>query len=54
LGVNVFSSSKRIENCMDIFDFTTQEAAHLIFDPDDTFGDHEKETYFDRREGCKE
>ncbi len=50
-GLNVFSSSKRVKNCMDVIDFTTQETAHLIFDPDDTFADHEKETYFVKREG---
>jgi len=36
---------------MKVIAFTTQEAAHLLFDPDDTFADQEKEAYFVKREG---
>jgi len=45
------ASSARVRNCMKVIAFTTQEAAHLLFDPDDTFADQEKEAYFVKREG---
>jgi len=45
-----FSSTSRIQRCMDIIAFTTREIASLLFDPDESFSDPEKESYFGRRE----
>lgn len=55
-GFGDFASQSRIGRCMGIIDFTTREVARILFDPDDTFKDPEKENYFTRRErkgsGC--
>jgi len=55
-GFDDFASQARIERCMGIIDLTTREVARLLFDPDETFRDPEKESYFSRRErkgsGC--
>jgi hypothetical protein len=49
-GFGDFASRYRIQRCMAIIDFTTFEVARLLFDPDETFADPEKESYFSRRE----
>ena len=48
--VDDFPTPVRINYCCDIIDFACREAALLLFDPDETFDDPEKEAYFNRRE----
>ncbi len=49
-GFGDFASQSRVQHCMSIIDFTTRTVARLLFDPDDTFADADKEGYFRRRE----
>ncbi len=45
-----FCSPARIGHCMAIIAFATQEAADLLFEPDESYSDPIKEEYFARRE----
>jgi hypothetical protein len=50
-GFANFSSPSRIRHCMEIIAFATREVAALLIEPDESFADPEKDTYFAKREG---
>jgi C_GCAxxG_C_C family probable redox protein len=49
-GFDDFSSTERIQRCVEMIAFTTREVAALLFDSDETYDDPEKDAYFARRE----
>ena len=50
-GFADFSAPSRIRHCMEIIAFATREVATLLFEPDESFADPEKDAYFAKREG---